>query len=173
MARRPQTPDTLAKTVQKSPEKGANFDSMHGENLGTYREKVPKVSTVAGGGISLGDKPLQREVMGQGVRATSALVREAAREEALRFMPAVSAILSDSRVGYAVKLRLFETLLQFGVGTKQETSANSRSISVQAVIALQPRQAAIDLLPIANPVERISEAPTPVALLAKGIPADG
>ena len=88
---------------------------------------------------------------GQDVRITTALLREACRVEAMKFMPAVSYILQNKQVSVHVKARLFETLLTFGVPNKA-TDTGAKAIHVQnAVIALSPRRQAIDTFPVANP----------------------
>src|SRR6187402_441291 len=120
MPRKPQTPTKLP-TSEENPSQSEPISSPI-ENI-IHRVSSAKEDplrdihsggTVAGEPVVTGrtdsNHPLKRGDTPRIGKNTTFLLREAARSEALKFMPAVSKILSGPKVNVNTKLRLFELL---------------------------------------------------------------
>lgn len=168
MGRKPQSVNDLRKlsTIEQSPPE--NVEKIAQVNINNVDNSAGAESLGQVNLIKSVEKPITGQVAGG--KITSLLVREVARNAALNFMPAASQILADKRVSIPVKLRLFELLLQYGVGSKPETGKTGVNVQ-NAVIALMPRQAANDVLPIANPQSGGAIALAGIPAPLKGYPA--
>lgn len=96
--------------------------------------------------------------------STTSLLREAARMEALKFMPQVATLLDSDKLPPATKIKLLEVLLHFGIGAKDNSKPQQAVVERTAVIALMPRQDASSVLPLANPSQ-------PSLMASRGLPA--
>ena len=173
MPRRPQVPGDLSPGQRKAA-KMAPEPSVAIGTTGTTQGPGELPKAMHSARLSVEDRrPVVRQVEGQPGRSTTLLLREAARSEALKFMPAVSQTLANPAVSINTKLRLFELLLQYGVGNRPQESAKSAISAQVAVVALMPRQDANAVLPIANPVEKLLGAGRGLLGPAGGISSGG
>lgn len=171
MPKRPQLPSDLSPTgpnILKNRSESRvvlNTTNNDGEGFPPNRS----VAVVTANPVEV-QTPASSQLSEKRARNTALLIREACRAEVLRFMPAVSKILHDPKTNNGTRLRLFETLLQYGVGQKMPESKTPANVNIQtAVIALQPRIQASSILPIANPSPSEKIATSGLAPLGNGI----